>query len=107
MHHSTAFQPLSQWLFLTFIAIAAGCFTPSLALAEEALYPKYKPSSRSPEAIDIRSNAYGGSRSAPKALQIADVVPDFSLPQAGGGQVSLKTLRASGPVALIFYRGHW
>ena len=100
---------------------AIGMPTPGLALllafllctplpmqaAEESAYPRYKPSSRSPEALDIRSNAYGASRSAPDALGIGDRVPDFSVPRAGGGMVSLSRMLAAGPVALIFYRGHW
>lgn len=78
---------------------------PGLAHAED--YPRYKPASRSPEAVDIRTNAYGASRSAPNALQIGDTAPDFEVAQAGGGSLSLQAMRASGPVALIFYRGHW
>ena len=69
--------------------------------------PRYKPSSRSPEPMSILSNAYGASRSAPDALAIGDVAPGFTLPRAGGGAVTLADYRAEGPVALIFYRGHW
>lgn len=68
--------------------------------------PMYKPSSRSP-AMDILSNSYGYSRDAPSALEIGHQAPDFSLPRAGGGQVSLSVLASHGPVAIIFYRGHW
>ena len=69
--------------------------------------PRYKPSSRSPEPLDITANGYGASRSAPDALAIGDTVPDFDVPRAGGGTVSLTQARADGPVAIIFYRGHW
>lgn len=69
--------------------------------------PRYKPSSRSAESVDITTNGYGASPDAPDALGIGDAAPDFVLPQAGGGEVSLQALRAKGPVALIFYRGHW
>ena len=75
--------------------------------ANDALVPKYKPSSRSPEAIDVLSNAYGASRDAPNAIQIGEQVADFELPRAGGGTVSLAAKRGEGPVAVIFYRGHW
>jgi hypothetical protein len=75
--------------------------------AAEDPFPRYKPASRSPEPIDIRSNAYGASRSAPEALEIGDVAPDFLLPRAGGGTVSLTEALERGPVTLIFYRGHW
>lgn len=80
---------------------------PALPMAAEDVYPRYKPSSRSPEPMDIRTNAYGASRSAPDALEIGDTAPDFTLPRAGGGTVSLSGARATGPVAIIFYRGHW
>lgn len=82
-----------------------GLALPGLARAED--YPRYKPASRNPEPMDIRTNAYGASRSAPEALRIGDTAPDFVAPRAGGGSLSLQAMRASGPVALIFYRGHW
>ncbi len=69
--------------------------------------PRYKPSARSPEALDIRTNAYGASGSAPGALELGDTVVDFSAPRPGGGLVSLRAARQQGPVAVIFYRGHW
>ena len=69
--------------------------------------PLYKPSSRSPQALDIRTSDYGASSSAPGALSINDKAPDFSVPRAGGGTISLLELREQGPVAIIFYRGHW
>ena len=57
--------------------------------------------------MDIRTNRYGASADAPEALEIDDRVPDFEVPQAGGGTVSLASLRADGAVVIIFYRGHW
>ena len=75
--------------------------------AAENPYPRYKPSARSPESIDIRTNAYGASRSAPNALEIGARAPDFIVPRAGGGTVSLRDARQDGPVVIIFYRGHW
>ncbi len=85
-------------------------FGTAIAIATNALgdnVPRYKPSSRSADAIDITTNGYGASRDAPDALGIGELAPDFVLPQAGGGEVSLEALREKGPVALIFYRGHW
>jgi peroxiredoxin len=41
------------------------------------------------------------------ALKIGQSVPDFTLPDAFGKQVSLKELRAQGPVVISFYRGEW
>ena len=78
-----------------------------LFATDDADYPRYKPSGRSPEALDIRQNSYGASRTAPDAMELGVKVPDFSLPRAGGGTVSLAEQRQSGPVVLIFYRGHW
>lgn len=69
--------------------------------------PLYKPSGRSPRALDIRSPEYGASSSAPAALSIDAKVPDFVVPRAGGGDIDLADLRAQGLVAIVFYRGHW
>lgn len=93
--------PILMLLCLTMPGLAL----PGLARAED--YPRYKPASRNPEPIDIRTNAYGASRSAPDALRIGDTAPDFVVPQADEGSLSLQAMRASGPVVLIFYRGHW
>ena len=77
-----------------------------IALAADPV-PLYKPSSRSPEPLDITQNSYGFSATAPDALRIGDVAPDFDVAGLGGARVQLATLRESGPVVIIFYRGHW
>lgn len=41
------------------------------------------------------------------ALKNGDSAPDFTLPDAFGNRVSLKTLLAKGPVVISFYRGEW
>ncbi|SIO37421.1 Peroxiredoxin [Paraburkholderia phenazinium] len=41
------------------------------------------------------------------ALKSGQSAPDFTLPDAFGNQVSLKTLLAKGPVVISFYRGEW
>lgn len=41
------------------------------------------------------------------AKLVGDGAPDFSLPNAAGGTVTLKDLLAQGPVVLNFYRGGW
>ena len=41
------------------------------------------------------------------ALKIGQSVSDFTLPDAFGNQVSLKTLLAKGPAVVSFYRGEW
>lgn len=41
------------------------------------------------------------------ALKVGDHAPDFELPDARGGTMSLKTMLAKGPVVLTWYRGGW
>ena len=41
------------------------------------------------------------------ALKVGQSVPDFTLPDAFGAQISLKVLLAKGPVVIMFYRGEW
>src|SRR5271156_1722210 len=41
------------------------------------------------------------------ALKVGQSVPEFTLPDAFGNEVSLKTLLAEGPVVVSFYRGEW
>ena len=77
------------------------------AAAAAETFPAYKPSGRSPEPLDIRTNAYGASSLAPTALEIGTTAPDFTVPTAGGGDFSLSSARSRGPVTIIFYRGHW
>src|SRR3954466_7205883 len=47
-----------------------------------------------------------GARTWP-AKAAGDAAPDFELPDARGGTVTLAGLRADGPVVLVFYRGAW
>jgi peroxiredoxin len=44
---------------------------------------------------------------ANRALGVGAVAPDFSLPNAQGGDWQLSTALARGPVVLSFYRGSW
>jgi peroxiredoxin len=44
---------------------------------------------------------------APDAVTAGDVLEDFTLPDATGGEVSLSGLLADGPAVLVFYRGGW
>ncbi len=41
------------------------------------------------------------------AKQVGDAAPDFTLKNATGAEVNLKTLLAKGPVVLTWYRGGW
>ena len=76
-----------------------------VALSALADAPHYKPSSRSAEAVDITTNAYGGSELAPRALAIGEIAPGFELQTAAGEVIRLDD--HPGNQALIFYRGHW
>ena len=41
------------------------------------------------------------------AKNVGDTVPDFTLPNALGQEISLSALLEQGPVVLIWYRGEW
>ncbi len=51
---------------------------------------------------DLRASGIMG-----RITKAGQPAPDFTLPNAGGRQVSLAELRARGPVVLSFYRGRW
>jgi AhpC/TSA family len=42
-----------------------------------------------------------------RVARVGRPAPDFTLPNAAAGSVSLSELRARGPVVLSFYRGRW
>ncbi len=44
---------------------------------------------------------------AAKARGVGDLAPSFALANTSGETVRLDDLRARGPVALTFFRGHW
>jgi peroxiredoxin len=59
------------------------------------------------EAVDrlvARINENGGGENAPRP---GEAMPPFLLPDETGRLVSLASLLAQGPVAVMFYRGHW
>jgi peroxiredoxin len=71
------------------------------AAAGREVFPAYG------EAVDrlvARINENGGSENAPRP---GEAMPPFLLPDETGQLVSLASLLASGPVAVMFYRGHW
>lgn len=54
---------------------------------------------------ELRKLAESGIAS--RALSAGDRAPAFTLPDARGGQISLGSLLAGGPVVITFYRGSW
>ena len=71
------------------------------AAAGREIFPAYG------EAVDrlvARLNENGGGENAPRP---GEVMPPFVLPDETGRLVSLKSLIDNGPVAVMFYRGHW
>ena len=51
-----------------------------------------------------RIHENGGGENAPRP---GDVMPPFILPDVTGRLIDLKSLLENGPVAVMFYRGHW
>lgn len=71
------------------------------AAAGREIFPAYG------DAVDrlvARIEENGGGDSAPRP---GDVMPPFMLPDDSGKLVTLNSLTAKGPVAVMFYRGHW
>jgi len=71
------------------------------AAAGREIFPAYG------EAVDrlvARLNENGGGENAPRP---GEAMPPFLLPDETGRLVSLKSLLDHGPVAVMFYRGHW
>jgi peroxiredoxin len=71
------------------------------AAAGREIFPAYG------EAVDrlvARIHENGGGANAPRP---GDPMPPFILPDVSGRLISLNSLREKGPVAVMFYRGHW
>ncbi len=71
------------------------------ANASRDVFPAYG------EAVDrlvTRLNGGGGGDTAPRP---GDAMPSFMLPDESGRLVALSSLLESGPVAVMFFRGHW
>jgi len=63
-----------------------------------------------PDARAIMQRSVDDLRASGIMSRIASAgqaAPDFTLPNASGGQVGLKALLARGPLVLSFYRGRW
>ena len=71
------------------------------AAAGREIFPAYG------EAVDrlvARIHENGGGENAPRP---GDPMPPFILPDVTGRLISLNSLLEKGPVAVMFYRGHW
>jgi peroxiredoxin len=71
------------------------------AAAGREIFPAYS------EAVDRlaeRIHENGGGENAPRP---GEVMPPFMLPDETGRLVGLPSLLADGPVAVMFFRGHW
>ena len=71
------------------------------AAAGRKIFPAYG------EAVDrlvARIHENGGGENAPRP---GDPMPPFVLPDVTGRLIDLKSLLEKGPVAVMFYRGHW
>jgi peroxiredoxin len=69
--------------------------------ASRKVFPAYG------EAVDqlvARLNGNGGGETAPHP---GDAMPPFMLPDENGRLVTLPSLLMNGPVAVMFFRGHW
>ncbi|SDI70442.1 Peroxiredoxin [Bradyrhizobium sp. Rc2d] len=69
--------------------------------ASRKVFPAYG------EAVDrlvARLNGNGGGETAPRP---GDAMPPFMLPDESGRLVALNALLEGGPVAVMFFRGHW
>src|SRR5215468_11674792 len=71
------------------------------AAAGREIFPAYG------EAVDrlvSRLHENGGGENAPRP---GEAMPPFMLPDESGRLVTLSSLIAKGPVAVMFFRGHW
>src|ERR1700726_5235511 len=59
------------------------------------------------KSLDRETEALLQSEIIKNSLQVGQKAPDFTLPNATGGEVSLSSLLEQGPVVLSFYRGEW
>jgi peroxiredoxin len=69
--------------------------------AARDIFPAYS------DAVDrlvARIHENGGGENAPRA---GEPMPPFLLPDETGALVSLQSLLARGPLAVMFFRGHW
>jgi len=85
--------------------------TPERTLNQQLTDFKQHLGTQAPPAVvarfDAETERVVRSSLAAHSLKAGQQAPDFTLPDATGGQVSLSALLEHGPVALVFYRGEW
>ncbi len=69
--------------------------------ASRAVLPAYG------EAVDRLVARLGGNGGGETAPHPGDAMPPFMLPDEGGHLVTLPALLERGPLAVMFFRGHW
>jgi peroxiredoxin len=69
--------------------------------ASRAVFPAYG------EAVDRLVARLGGNGGGETAPRPGDAMPPFMLPDEGGHLVTLPALLERGPLAVMFFRGHW
>jgi peroxiredoxin len=69
--------------------------------ASREVFPAYG------EAVDRLVARLGGNGGGETAPRPGDAMPPFMLPDESGRLVALSSLLESGPVAVMFFRGHW
>src|ERR1700756_5339837 len=71
------------------------------AAAGRDIFPAY---SNAVDRLVARIHENGGGENAPRP---GEPMPAFLLPDETGALVSLQSLLARGPLAVMFFRGHW
>jgi peroxiredoxin len=71
------------------------------AAAGREIFPAY---SNAVDRLVARIHTNGGGENAPHP---GDIMPPFVLPDEAGRLVSLPSLLEQGPLAVMFFRGHW
>jgi len=71
------------------------------AAAGREIFPAY---GAAVDRLVVRIHENGGGENAPRP---GDPMPPFVLPDETGRLIDLKSLLEKGPVAVMFYRGHW
>jgi hypothetical protein len=76
-----------------------------LATIREAAKTRIPPEARAVMGRAVEDLRASGAME--RVVRVGAPAPDFTLPDATGGQIRLEDLLARGPVVLSFYRGRW